>query len=145
MEGKIFTLKLVKDSEVFDRLIEGLIKAGYKENPSNYYKVKKENKLTGQEIQELIFGKTIVGKIFNTTWSVTIKTDGESEYTSSYFGIHKGKSWIEGDTVCSQYESLYDGLKACSDVYKNPEGDNMTYSEYLWLSDYLLAPFSIQE
>lgn len=132
-----------KNSEVFDRGIEGLIKAGYKENPSNYYKLKKENKLTGQKIQELIFGEKIEGTYFNIPWSLTTNKDGESEYANKYFGNHKGKSWIEGDTVCHQYESLYDGLKYCSDVYKTSEGDNMKSSKYLLLTDFMLSPFSI--
>ena len=64
-----------KNSEEFDRFMEGLIKAGYKGNPSNYHKLKKENKLTGQEIQELIFGKTMEGNIFDAEWSVSTNED----------------------------------------------------------------------
>ena len=134
-----------KNSEVFDRIIEGLIKAGYKGNPSNYYKLKKENKLTGQEIQELTFGKTIEGTFFYIPWSISTNKIGESKYANKYYGIHQGKSWIEGDTVCNQYESLFDGLKFCSDVYKTSEGDNMTSSKYLLLTDFMLSPFSIKE
>ena len=134
-----------KNSEVFDRIIEGLIKAGYKGNPSNYYKLKKENKLTGQEIQELIFGKKIEGTYFNVPWSLTMNKDAESEYAIKYYGNHKGKSWIEGDTVCNQYESLFDGLKYCSDVYKTSEGDNMKSGKHLLLTDFMLSPFSIEE
>ena len=143
----MYYLAPYKNSEVFDRLIDGLIKAGYKENPSNYHKLKKENKLTGQEIQELIFGKTIETNYHNMAWSITTNKDGESEWTHIYLGNHKGKSWIEGDTVCSQYESLslYDGLKYCAEVYKIPEGDNMTSSKILFLTDFLLAPFSIKK
>jgi len=135
----------LKNSEVFDRLIEGLIKAGYKGNLSNYYKLKKENKLTGQEIRDLLFGKTIEGNYFYIPWSITTNKDGESEYANKYYGIHQGKSSIEGDTVCNQYESLYDGLKYCSEVYKNSEGDNMISSKYLLLNDFMLSPFSIKE
>jgi len=133
-----------KNSEEFDRFMEGLIKAGYKGNPSNYHKLKKENKLTGQEIQELIFGKTMEGNIFDAEWSVSTNEDGDSVY-NRFFSIYEGKSWIEGDTVCSQYELLYDGLKHCSEVYKIPEGDNLTYSEYFLLNDFYLYSFSIKE
>ena len=132
-----------KDTELFDRSIEGLIKAGYKGNPSNYYKLKKKNKLTGQEIQKLIFGEKIEGTYFNIPWSLTTNKDGESEYYNKFYGNHKGKSWIEGDTVCSQYESLYGGLKYCSEFYKTSEGDNKTSNKYLLLTDFMLSPFSI--
>ena len=141
----MYYLNPVKDSEVFDHGIKGLIKAGYKGNLSDYYKVEKENKLTGQEIQELIFGKTIEGSYYTIPWSLATNKDGETEYANKYFGVHQGKSWIEGDTVCSQYESLYDGLEYCSEVYKIPEGDNIKSSEYLILNDFMLSPISIKE
>jgi len=134
-----------KNSEVFDRLIEGLIKSGYKGNPSDYHKLKKENKLTGQEIQELIFGKTIEGDYFTIPWSLTTNKDGESEYINMYFGVHQGRSWIDSNTICSQYESLYDGLKYCGEVYKIPERDNLTSIQYLLLTDFMLSPISIKE
>jgi hypothetical protein len=141
----MYYLVPLKNSEVFDRAIGGLIKAGYKGNPSNYYKLKKENKLTGQEIQELIFGKKIEGTYFHVPWSLTTNKDGESEYDNKFYGNHKGKSWIEGDTVCNQYESLFDGLKYCSEIYKTSEEDNMTSSKYLLLNDFMLSVFSIKE
>jgi hypothetical protein len=135
----------LKNSEVFDRAIEGLIKAGYKGNPSNYYKLKKENKLTAQEIRGLIFGKKIGGTYYYIPWSVTTNKSGETEYANKYYGNHQGESWIEGDTVCNQYESLFDGLKHCSEIYKTSEGDNMTSSKYLLLNDFMLSVFSIKE
>ena len=134
-----------KDSELFDRSMEGLIKAGYKGNPSNYYKLKKKNKLTGQEIQELIFGKKIEGTYYTIPWSITTHKDGESEYANKFYGIHQGKSWIEGDTVCGQYESLFDGLKHCSDIYRISEGDKIISNKYLLLNDFMLSVSSIKE
>lgn len=133
-----------KNSEVFDRWIEGLIKAGYKGNPSNYNKIIQENKMTGQEIRELIVGKTITGYRFGKPWTTKINKSGEFEHTF-LSSVHKGKIWIEGDAACRQYETHLDGLKGCEDIYKNPEGDKKTLSEYLLLTDYLILPFSIKE
>lgn len=125
--------------------MEGLIKAGYKENPSDYYRVIDENKLTGQEIEELIFGKTIEGTYFKIEWSVFRSKDGKTESSNSFHIHHKGKSWIEGDTVCNQYESRFDGLKYCSEVYKVSEGKNMMFNKYISLNDFMIAPFSIKK
>jgi len=133
-----------KNSEVFNRFIEGFIKAGFKEDPSDYCKVHKENKMTGQEIRELIVGKTITGYRFGFPWSRKTNKNGEFEHTD-YSGVHKGKIWIEGDAVCRQYETRFDGLKGCEDIYKNPEGDKKTLSEYLLLTDFFLYPFSVKE
>ena len=140
----LYYLTPFKNSEVFDRYIEGLIKAGLKEDPSDYYKVHKENKMTGQEIRELIVGKTITGYFFAGSWSEKINKNGESEHTD-FSGVHKAKIWIEGDAVCQQYETHLDGLKGCADIYKNPEGDKKTLSEYLLLTDFWIFPFSIKE
>ena len=50
-----------KNVEVFDRLAEGLVNAGFPGDPSDYYKVLEENKLNAQEIKELLWGHTISG------------------------------------------------------------------------------------
>ena len=50
-----------KNVEVFDRLAEGLVKAGLRGDPSDYYKVVEENKLTGKEIRETFYGHTKTG------------------------------------------------------------------------------------
>ena len=63
-----------KDHKVFDRFIDGIKKAGFSGNPSDYYKVEKKNKLSGLEIRELLFGKTAIagnapGSEFSFEWS----------------------------------------------------------------------------
>ena len=100
--------------------------------------------MTGQEIRELIVGKTITGYRFGFPWSIKINKNGEFEHTD-YSGVHKGKIWIEGYAVCRQWVTRFDGLKGCADIYKNPEGDKKTLSEYLRLTDYWIYPFSIAE
>jgi len=131
---------------VFDRYIEGLIKAGLKGNPSDYYKVDANNKLNGQEIKELMLGKTQSGYWYGNQWSMNRNKNGDVEITD-VFGIviDKGKTWIEGDAICNKFETRYDGMKYCSDIYKNPEGDDIGLSEYLALTDFFIMPFSIEE
>ena len=51
----------------------------------------------------------------------------------------------QGDTLCRQYETLHEGMKSCAEIYKNPEGENMTNSEYFLLTDYTMALFSVKE
>lgn len=50
-----------KDPEVADRFADGLLKAGLAGKPSGYYKLSEEDKLTGEEIRALVFGRTISG------------------------------------------------------------------------------------
>ena len=143
---ELYYLAPYKNSKIFDRYIRGLIKAGLKVKGDrlDYYKVHKENKMTEQEIQELLLGKTMTGISWGFTWSIKIYTNGECE-TTIFSNVYKGKTWIENDELCRQSETLFYGLKDCADIYKNPEGNKNTLSEYLLLSDYWLSPFSIKE
>jgi hypothetical protein len=101
--------------------------------------------MTGREIHELLFGKTMAGYFMGFRWSVNTEKNGEIEAVSFDGKVYKGKSWIEGDAICRQYETRYDGFKDCADIYRNPEGDERRLSEYLLLTDYFIFPFSVEE
>ena len=58
---------------------------------------------------------------------------------------YRGKIWIEADTVCTQYDDLYEGVTFCNDVYYNPKGNAIEKSQYLLHSDSGLYAFSIKE
>jgi hypothetical protein len=128
-----------------------LIKSGLKGDPSNYYKLIKENKLSGNEIKGLLINKKIGGKlkISKLEWSISISNKGECEYKRVYGGkyrkTNKGKCWVDEDALCFQFESLFDGLKYCTEIYKNTEGNKNELNEYLYLTDFWLLPFSIME
>ena len=141
--------------------MEGLVKAGQKKNilylgglqdPIAYLMVYKKNKLNGQEIKELLFGKTQTGYGLGGQWKVHRTGDGIIKFSNPYFRlkmhklkVYKGKSWIEDDSICDQFEESYDGLKFCGDVYLNPEGDDITKSEYIYVADPGLYPFSVEQ
>jgi tetratricopeptide (TPR) repeat protein len=47
----------LKDLQVMERFAEGYVKAGLQGEPSGFYKISKENRLTGEEIRELFIGR----------------------------------------------------------------------------------------
>ena len=128
--------------------MEGLVKAGLGINPSDYYKLPHQNKLNGQEIKDLLFGHTTTGY---TPWfglqESNYSKDGKAVIKSTPENMLplKGKTWIEGNTICYLYEGLYNGLKYCSDIYKNPEGGTENLNEYFEFSDIRITPFSIKK
>lgn len=136
-----------KNSEVFDRLIEGLIKTGYKANPAHYYKLSDMNKLDGQDIKKLLFGKTRTGYIYGIKalkQVVRIGEDGQVEF--GFRGqTYTGKAWIENDSICDVREQYLGGLKSCEDIYHNPDGDGLAKTEYFALTDYGLFAFSVEK
>ena len=145
-----------KNSEIFDRYIEGLKKAGYesyleklvkrgcKGDPFVYYRLNKENRMTGQEIRELLFGKTMRGFYFCTEWSSKINKSGE--FVLMIFVVFiKEKYGLKIINYANSMKHYLDGLKFCGEIYKNPEGNKKTLSEYFMLTDFFLFPFSIEE
>ena len=137
----------IKDDEVFNRLVNGLIKAGWKADPKAYYPIQKENKLDGQEIKPLVFGKTLSGTLFGSyEWSNKITDDGNVMASNNLRKtVDKGKVWIESDLLCYQYEKRWGGIKYCCDVYRNKKGDRISKSEYLLMGDIWTFPFSVFE
>jgi len=136
-----------KDSKVFDRLAQGLVKAGLQGDPKNYYKLSKGNKLNGQEIRKLLFDKTHSGYAYGKKvweWFTHISDAGEVEQRSRV-KIYTGKAWIEGDNICLLREQYYGGLKSCDEVYRNPEGEKLTKTEYFRVTDYGFFLFSIEK
>ncbi|MBW2201829.1 MAG: tetratricopeptide repeat protein [Deltaproteobacteria bacterium] len=132
-----------KDLQVAERVAEYWLKAGIPGEPSGFYKISMEHKLTGKEIRKLFFGHKVTGIAFMTgkQWWVERTKDGKATIRGGD-GSDTGKSWIEDDMLCDQWDKLYEGLKDCWPVYRNPEGTPEKNDEYLGVPDYGIYPFS---
>ncbi len=142
-----------KERAVADRLAEGLIKAGMPGRPSEYFHASKENQLTGKEIEALLFGSTATGidVITGKQWWIERKKDGQTTYRGPR-GSLTGRSWIEGDTCCTQLmgrdriEGRLDGdvgKEYCFTTFRNPNGTREGMDEYINFSDYGNTPLSV--
>lgn len=132
-----------KDLQVIERYADGFVKAGLPGEPSGFYKISAENQLTADELRELFFNRKVTG--FNLAtgkqWWIernedekaTIR-DGDNDDT--------GKSWIEDDMLCDQWDNLYESLRDCWVVYRNPEGTPENNDEYIGAPGYGIYPFS---
>jgi len=134
-----------KNPDVFNRFVEGLVKAGFLKDPKAYYKVDAANKLNGQEIKELVFGKTTVANWLGYDFFVYTSKEGATEWAmpTAYGTSHVGKGLIEGDTLCYQYKYHHEGVKHCCDVFYYAKGSAIEKSQYLMLGDAGLFPFSV--
>jgi TolB-like protein len=134
----------LKDPKTADRLADGLIKAGLSGQPSGYYKVSEENKLTGEEIRRLSFGRTVAGVDLwsGEKWWVDRTKEGETNFRGLYPGLTTGTSWIEGDMLCHQWQVHSGKRKYCGPVFRNPEGTPETKNEYLLITYIGIYPFS---
>jgi adenylate cyclase len=133
----------ISDLQRLERLAEGYLKAGLPGEPSGFYKIFPEQKLTGEEIRNLVFGQKVTGIALRTgkPWWIERSSDGEATIRNGD-DSDTGKSWIENDMVCDQWDNLYEGLKDCWPVFHNPEGTPEKNDEYLGVPDYGIFPFS---
>jgi TolB-like protein/predicted Zn-dependent protease len=140
-----------KDIDVSDRLADGLVKAGLHGQPSGYYKVSKKYQLSGEEINTLTFGRTVTGisPFKPLVWRIHRTLNGEMTYQGNWpFSMMtpgesgSGKSWIEGDLLCDQWEYIFQGIKYCMTVYENPEGTSKEKNQYLFVTDFGIFPWS---
>jgi hypothetical protein len=139
----VMTIFPLANLQVAERFAEGFIKAGLPGEPSGFYKISAENRLTGEEIRELFFGRKVIGFTLASgkQWWVERGKDGKATIREGN-DSDTGKSWIEEDMLCDQWDNFYEGLKDCWVVYRNPEGTPENYDEYLGAPGYGIYPFS---
>jgi tetratricopeptide (TPR) repeat protein len=126
----IMSLLSFGDLQSAERFAEGFVKAGLPGEPSEFYKISKENRLTEKEIRKLW-----------KQWRIERSKDGKATIRDGDRS-DTGKSWIEEDMLCDQWDNLYEGLKDCWVVYRNPEGMPEKNDEYLGAPGYGIYPFS---
>ncbi len=131
-----------KDPKVVEHFVEGYIKSGFPRMPPyRYYKILDENGLTGKQIRTLLFGRKVVGVeegIGSGGWFER-SLDGQATYRGLIGGFDSGKSWIEGDMLCDQWQERFGGHKTCYPVFRNPEKQN----EYLIMHSWSIFSFSV--
>ena len=128
---------LVKDRQVADRYADGLIKAGWLGKPSGYYKIYEENRLTSNEIRNLVEGQEITIHEYDRIYWIYHHKNGRLKDISR---VREGKWWIEGDILCHQVESgTIRGLNDCGEIYRNPDSVPGSGRQYLNVKDYCIA------
>ena len=152
-----------RDRAIVDRYAEGLLKAGLAPAriSGGYFPAFKENQLTGEEIKSLLLGSRITGIDWDgQQWWVDLKKNGEfiwrgpalrDPYTQKIISAptlagpnsDRGKSRIEGDMICHQFQKSYWGLEFCGTVFRNPKGTNESKDEYFFCNDIGFKPFSL--
>ena len=141
-----------KDRVIADRFAEGIAKGGIGGRHSGYLPAYRENQLNGKEIRSLLLGSATTGTSGpprisvdeGKRWWIDRKKDGEITYRGpGAIPADTGKSWIEGDTICQQYQRRFSGLEFCSTVFRNPKGTYEGNDEYFLCRDFGFSPFSL--
>jgi len=135
-----------KDLRVLESFAEGYSKAGLPGRTDDHYKVSSEKRLNERQLRGLFFGRKVTGKELATgkQWWVERSENG---YATIREGDKSdtGKSWIEDDMLCDQWDNFYENLKDCWVVYRNSEGTHENNDEYFGVPGYGIYPFSLVE
>jgi len=139
----VMSLFSLSDLQTAACFAEGFIKAGLQGEPSGFYKISAENRLTEKELRKLFFGRKVGGSDITTgqPWWVERSQEGKAKILDGEES-DTGRSWIEEDMLCDQWEHLYEGLRDCWVVYRNPEGTPEKNDEYIGAPGYGIYPFS---
>jgi TolB-like protein/Flp pilus assembly protein TadD len=134
-----------KDRAVADRFAEGLVKAGIAGPPSAYFPAYKENQLTGEEIKKLFSGLKITGIMESgQQWWIEREKDGKTTWRGPEpISFDTGKSRIEGDLICTQFQRNYWGIEYCFTVFRKSRGAHDGKEEYFSCADFGFNPWSI--
>ena len=143
---KIMNLLPKKIPEIRDRYARAYLRAGLPGEPGGYYKILPDHRLAHEEIKDLAFGHTVTGfdSITGKQWRIDRTIDGKATYKSGE-RLDSGKSWIENNMLCNQWQELYEGQKDCMPIFKNPEPRSEKDEEYLSIPVYGVYPFSVVE
>lgn len=135
-----------KSPQIVDRFVEGFLKSGLPISPSyTYYKIFDENRLTAEQIRALLFGRKVIGlEVGVGTGGLFDRSlDGKANFRGFITGSDSGKSWIENDLLCDQWQERFGGYKICYPVFRNPEGAPENKDEYLIPYPWGMFKFSV--
>jgi tetratricopeptide (TPR) repeat protein len=136
-----------EDPKKLYRIAEALIKAGAPGKPTDYYRILKENRINGQEVKSLLFGRKITGTAMSTGKQIWWEWAKSGEFKVDWGAFQEmGKSWVEGDVFFIQFEKLFSGLPYGNIIYRNPDGSLENKNQYLMVSDIgVINPFAPTE
>ena len=137
-----------QDPKVLERLATGIRKAGLPAVDFKFYKLLSKNMLDEEEIRKLIFGRKVKINWVHIAGRYWIeRTEDGKAIVSSIPGeignfTDTGRSWIQDDMLCDQWEIIEGGLTYCMSVFRNPEGTHEMNNEYIAVSDFSFQLFS---
>ena len=137
------TVRLITNQKkAAERFARGLHKAGMPGDPTDYFIVLKENRITGDELESLYRGVTLKGIFGKILWNYNFKDNRTFTHTMKNKENNKiifkdtGRIWFRGDTACKKFKKQFAGLIYCFDTYKNPRGSPDKMNDYIIVNDY---------
>ena len=135
-----------KSTECEEIYADGLLKAGCPGQPSGYYKIFAENRLTGKEAEQHYSGNRVI--YFDGEYQFWIEHSEDGKFTLTSHGTAlSGTWWINDDMICRRFEkpASMSGLVSCVDTYRDPDSAPGSKKEYIGVTDFGFFPGSVQK
>jgi hypothetical protein len=109
------------------------------------YRGRMEDRLDGETLRTMTYGRIWMGySIDGSPFVKQFSEDGTVAYRDPSHSL-TGMASIEGDRLCQQYPAFLMGREYCSYLYRNPEGAPEEQNEYILVTVFHVAFFSIVE
>ena len=122
--------------EIMQRLAESLLIAGLSKPLTSFPFIDSSDRLSGEEISELVSGRTMIGLDrgpggVEAEFEVTRDRDAQIIRQGYLTYFKKGKTVIEDDLLCDPW---WAHPNFCVAVFRNPQGDSASHSEYVFFT-----------
>jgi TolB-like protein/class 3 adenylate cyclase/Flp pilus assembly protein TadD len=99
-----------------------------------------ELRLTGSEIEELVFGHRLHGRLLGRgeEYGASVTIDGGTAILFGNWGNRSGSARIDGDRICF----VFTATEFCGEVLRNPGGTRAKENEFILFADDWPTPFS---
>jgi hypothetical protein len=100
----------------------------------------KEQRLTGSEIETLVFGHRLHGRLLarGEEYGASVSIDGGNAILFGNWGNRSGSARIDGDRICF----VFTATEFCGIVLRNPGGTRAKENEFILYADDWTTPFS---
>jgi hypothetical protein len=141
-----------EDGEVLKNLADGFEAAGVVARPpSRYLELDRKTRLSGQEIETILFGHTIKGREFliGAGWGQKRTTGGKVSHSGTPIHIgsnpdshnlNKGESWIDDDRLCNRWFDVDGDITSCALIFRDLHGDQ---NHYYMVTDFGPSRFQV--
>ena len=147
MNWHLYTIVLEADVWPFkepadlDRLRRGLRLGGMPEFQDEWG-LSRANKLSGDEIRALAFGRSHHGRHPVSGLEFTFTRTADGRFTAKGLWSDTGVSRIVGDRLCNEWTKY---RPSCAVIYRNPDGTRELRNEYLLVQRSGAFPFSVTD
>ena len=101
------------------------------------------NRLSGDELRKISFGRTQAGRHPKSKLPFTIARDGEGRFSATGLLTGTGQSRVIGHRLCNYWDRFK--TETCQVIYRNPDGAKTSGNDYILVQRSANLPFTLKD